>query len=94
MNWVGCVAWFVLIAYLWGDGYGPIDFPSSRLAWDERSGPRQALTIEWVLKSSGGRAEVQGEDPNQCPQTRPSLPWGLRRLREAWPDPSWNGAKA
>jgi len=46
MNWVGCVAWFVLIAYLWGDGYGPIDFPSSRLAWDERSGPRQALTIE------------------------------------------------
>lgn len=40
------MAWFMLIAFLWGDGYGPIDFPSSRLAWDERAGPRQALAIE------------------------------------------------
>ncbi len=88
------MAWFVLMAFLWGDGYGPIDFPSSRLALDERPGPRQALAKEWVLKSSGGIAEVQGEDPNQCPQTRPSLPWGLQRLREAWLDPLWNRAKA
>lgn len=57
------------MAFLWGDGYGPIDFPLDRLARDERAGPRQALAMKCVLKCDGGVAEVQGRDPNQRPRT-------------------------